>query len=197
MVSRWTRTKVTDVEALKAVSHPLRTRLLGLLRLDGPATASELARRVGESSGSTSYHLRQLARYGFVVEDEQQPSRRERRWRAAAALTSWQDDDFVADPAGREASDALGEIQLQHAMRNNRRWRQERRSWPAAWRRAGGASDVQVHLTAAAAKRLTQEIFDLVQRYELESADDPKAQPVGVFYQLTPGRSVLTEEEGS
>jgi DNA-binding transcriptional ArsR family regulator len=191
---KWTRTKVTEVEALKAVAHPLRTRLLGLLRTDGPATASELGRRIGESSGSTSYHLRQLARYGFVVEDEDQPSKRERRWRAAAALTSWQDDDFVADPAGREASDALSEIQLQAAVRNNRRWRRERRTWPATWRRAGGASDLEITLTATAARRLSQEIFDLIRRFEIESADDPKAKPVGVFYQLTPGRSIDTED---
>lgn len=54
---------------LRALAHPLRVQLLGLLRLDGPATASRLAARVGESSGATSYHLRQLAAYGFV-EDE-------------------------------------------------------------------------------------------------------------------------------
>src|SRR4051812_14770407 len=58
--------QVTDVRALRALAHPLRNRLLGLLRLDGPATASRLARVVGESSGATSYHLRQLAAYGFV-----------------------------------------------------------------------------------------------------------------------------------
>ena len=55
---------VTDVRALRALAHPLRSRLLGQLRLNGPATASRLGRVVGESSGSTSYHLRQLAAYG-------------------------------------------------------------------------------------------------------------------------------------
>ena len=53
--------QVTDVRALRALAHPLRNRLLGQLRLNGPATASQLGRVVGESSGSTSYHLRQLA----------------------------------------------------------------------------------------------------------------------------------------
>ena len=59
---------IEDAQLLRAMAHPLRLRLIGALRKDGPATASELARRLGESSGSTSYHLRQLARYGFVEE---------------------------------------------------------------------------------------------------------------------------------
>ena len=51
-----------ELATLRALTHPLRTRLLGALRVDGPATASELGRRFGESSGATSYHLRRLAR---------------------------------------------------------------------------------------------------------------------------------------
>lgn len=55
-----------DAHSLRGLAHPLRIRLLGDLRLHGPATASQLAERLGESSGATSYHLRQLAAYGFV-----------------------------------------------------------------------------------------------------------------------------------
>jgi len=69
-----------DSHAVKALTHPLRLRLLDLLRYDGPATASELGRRLDESSGATSYHLRQLARHGFV-EDAPGSHGRERRWR--------------------------------------------------------------------------------------------------------------------
>ncbi|HSO04905.1 MAG TPA: helix-turn-helix domain-containing protein, partial [Candidatus Limnocylindrales bacterium] len=63
---------VTDVEALRVLSHPLRARILGALRLEGEATASQLGRRLDESSGATSYHLRQLARFGLVEESEHQ-----------------------------------------------------------------------------------------------------------------------------
>lgn len=77
-----------DARSLRGLAHPLRMRLLGLLRVDGPATASGLAARLGESSGLTSYHLRQLAEYGFIVEDETPRSnRRERWWRAAHRAT--------------------------------------------------------------------------------------------------------------
>jgi DNA-binding transcriptional ArsR family regulator len=68
------------VRAIRALSHPLRVRLLDLLRFEGPSTATLLAQRVGESSGATSYHLRQLARHGFI-EEEQRDRRRERWWR--------------------------------------------------------------------------------------------------------------------
>src|SRR6266540_1994464 len=93
--------RITDVGSLKAVAHPLRLRLLGSLRIEGPATATDLARKLGESSGATSYHLRQLAKYGFIEDDPEQPNARDRRWRAAHRYTSWSDSDH-ADKAGTE-----------------------------------------------------------------------------------------------
>ena len=68
-----------DVAAVRALAHPLRLELLDLLRFEGPSTATLLAGRVGESSGATSYHLRQLARYGYI--EEERRSGRERWWR--------------------------------------------------------------------------------------------------------------------
>jgi DNA-binding transcriptional ArsR family regulator len=69
-----------EVRAIRALAHPLRLELLDLLRFEGPSTATLLARRIGESSGATSYHLRQLARYGYV-EEAPQAGKRERWWR--------------------------------------------------------------------------------------------------------------------
>jgi DNA-binding transcriptional ArsR family regulator len=69
-----------EIRAVRALAHPLRLKLLDLLRFEGPSTATLLARRLGESSGATSYHLRLLARYGFVVEAAKMDNR-ERWWR--------------------------------------------------------------------------------------------------------------------
>ena len=69
-----------EVRAIRALAHPLRLALLELLRFEGPSTATALGQRLGESSGATSYHLRQLARYGFV-EDAPHAGNRERWWR--------------------------------------------------------------------------------------------------------------------
>ncbi|MFB8230905.1 ArsR/SmtB family transcription factor [Cellulosimicrobium sp. NPDC055967] len=65
---------------LKALAHPLRVQILDLLSTHGALTASRLADLVGESSGSTSYHLRQLARHGFVREVAGRGTARERWW---------------------------------------------------------------------------------------------------------------------
>src|SRR6478609_3560973 len=55
-------------QMLRALAHPTRLTMLGMLRIDGPATATSLATRLGINTGQTSYHLRQLAHYGFVVD---------------------------------------------------------------------------------------------------------------------------------
>lgn len=66
---------------LRGLVHPIRVRLLYLLETDGPATASQLGRRIGQSSGVTSYHLRILAELGFVEDDAERGNGRDRWWR--------------------------------------------------------------------------------------------------------------------
>jgi DNA-binding transcriptional ArsR family regulator len=180
------RTRVTEVEALRAIAHPLRGRMLGALRETGPATATELARRFGESSGATSYHLRQLARYGFIVEDEEQASRRERRWRAAAKFTSWDDLDFIEQPGGREAADAVHDLQRAARDRRDRQWRDRMLAWDRDWLRSAGMSDVEARLTPEATRRLHDEFLELVARLEAETGNAPDAAIVAVFIQAIP-----------
>jgi DNA-binding transcriptional ArsR family regulator len=74
--------------AMWALAHPLRLRLFELLA-DGPATAAALARRTGESRGSTSYHLRVLGSRGVVEEDKTLGTRRERWWRRPEEFVVW------------------------------------------------------------------------------------------------------------
>lgn len=78
---------VLDPRTLRGLAHPLRIRLRAELVEHGPATASQLASRIGESSGATSYHLRQLAAYGFVEDEPTLGQGRERYWRAAHRAT--------------------------------------------------------------------------------------------------------------
>ena len=73
--------------ALRALSHPVRLRMLALLRTEGPATATTLAARLGLNTGATSYHLRQLAEHGFVVDDPERGDGRDRWWQAAHRAT--------------------------------------------------------------------------------------------------------------
>lgn len=153
-----TRRVVEDVETLKAISHPLRLQLLGRLRSDGPATASELARVVDESSGSTSYHLRQLERYGFVVDAEEQPSGRERRWRAVHEMTSFP-DQLAALPGAREALHQVGDRQLRVLAEGVEAWRALES--PEGY----DHSDYLLDLDPVDLKALTKEISDVIERY--------------------------------
>src|SRR3954465_449336 len=133
--------QVTDVRALRALAHPLRNRLLGQLRLNGPATASQLGRVVGESSGSTSYHLRQLAEYGFVEEVEGQGTARERWWRARHRMTSWQAADVVPQEGGAEGEDELTRMQLDVHGRILGAWQAQRAELEPAWTAAASLND--------------------------------------------------------
>jgi DNA-binding transcriptional ArsR family regulator len=74
--------ELTDPAALKALAHPLRQRILRQLDREGPATSTTLAKALGENTGATSYHLRQLAEHGFVDEVPDRGRSRERWWQA-------------------------------------------------------------------------------------------------------------------
>ncbi|MDP5315182.1 ArsR/SmtB family transcription factor [Streptomyces poriferorum] len=77
-------TEITELAALKALAQPRRQQILQHLNLHGPATSAILARALGLNTGATSYHLRELARYGFVDDTVPQASGggRARWWRA-------------------------------------------------------------------------------------------------------------------
>lgn len=72
--------RMLEIDALKALAHPLRVQIFDALSTFGPSTASGLAERLGESSGATSYHLRQLAKHDLVREVEGRGNARERWW---------------------------------------------------------------------------------------------------------------------
>ncbi len=92
--------------ALRGLVHPIRLRLLDLLQADGPATATGLGQRVDQSTGVTSYHLRVLARHGFIVEDTERGTGRDRWWRAVHRSTSFSfrmPDDRGSDESVEQA----------------------------------------------------------------------------------------------
>ncbi|AWB92924.1 winged helix-turn-helix domain-containing protein [Aeromicrobium chenweiae] len=147
---------VDDLETLKAVSHPLRLALLGRLRGDGPATASELGRALGESSGSTSYHLRQLERFGFVGDDDEQPSGRERRWKALQDATTFPSALGDLD-GGREYVDAVRRRQEDYLREGLEAWTEPR---PGI-----GHNDYRLQLDPDDLRALLDDLHEVVTRY--------------------------------
>ncbi|GAB3498637.1 winged helix-turn-helix domain-containing protein [Amycolatopsis cihanbeyliensis] len=91
--------KQLDARSLRGLAHPLRVRILGLLRTEGPATSARLAKRLTEDSGNISWHLRRLANTGFITEETDFGTRRERWWRAVHDHTRFDIDDVLdGDP---------------------------------------------------------------------------------------------------
>lgn len=157
-----------DSAQLRTLAHPLRSRLLGALRVDGPATASALAQRLGSNSGKTSYHLRQLAAVGLVTEDTERGNARDRWWRAAHEFTSWSSADFRDDPDDRAADEWLsGYVARRHAA-----WLAEavanRGQLSAEWLSAAAMSDVALWLTPGKLRELLAELHDVLGRYQSE-----------------------------
>jgi DNA-binding transcriptional ArsR family regulator len=181
---------VPDVETLRAVSHPIRNKIVALLRYDGPATASQLGRRLGESSGSTSYHLRQLARYGFVEEDAEQPNRRDKRWRSTYRMTSWSRADVAGDHEGQQISDALERRQLHGAIDAFQRWTASRDGLGPGHEDAAGMFDDLLRLTPGQLTALKAELDAVFARFRTDPA--PPAAPdepvwhVRIYQQLLP-----------
>ncbi|MEW9555704.1 winged helix-turn-helix domain-containing protein [Nonomuraea sp. NPDC050783] len=176
--------KISDPRVLKAVSHPLRVRLLGLLRMDGPATASELARKVGESSGSTSYHLRELFKFGFVEEDDDRRDGRERRWRARHRYTSWDAAEMAGTPEGREAVHIMHLRQVELVGRAMERFDLD--DWPPEWVDVSGMSDHLRTLPPAALREFHEGAERLLDEITARYQGHPDARNVHVWMGAVP-----------
>lgn len=97
---------LSDVDTLKALAHPLRQQMLTWLQRHGPATSADLAATFGADRGATSYHLRQLERFGFIAEDTGRSAGRRRYWAYVPQdirLPVGRDDTEIA-----AAADAVG-----------------------------------------------------------------------------------------
>jgi DNA-binding transcriptional ArsR family regulator len=176
-----------DAAGLRALAHPLRSRLIGALRLDGPSTASALAQRLGTNSGATSYHLRQLAEVGLVEEDPELGDGRSRYWRSAHRATSWEELEFANDPDSRASADWLTRASLRQQVRWSEDWLDVREDWPVAWRAATDSSDFRLALTPAQLEAYVAEVHAVVARYqELSSPENPEAEQVLVIHRAFP-----------
>jgi DNA-binding transcriptional ArsR family regulator len=168
-------TRMTDPRALRALAHPLRLSLLGLLRAEGPMTATQAGERLGESSASCSFHLRQLAKYGLVAEAGGGRGR-ERPWRATAMFT---DVPAVADSPELAAASALfRSIVAERYYEEIMRWLEAQPDEPAEWQQAAVFSDTFLHLTAAELAELGEQVNGLIDRY-VDRTLRPELRPPG------------------
>ena len=180
-----------DTDLLRALAHPLRMRLLGTLRRAGPATATQLAIAVGESSGLTSYHLRQLADRGLVRDVPGRGTGRERYWQAAHRMTRF---TAAAGPAGdpegagaeylRSVAQAHADALVGYARAAGRVAQEHGPEWDAAY----DLSDFPLLLTPAQAVALRDGLHELVQSVQQDAGgpEQPGARRVSVQIALLP-----------
>jgi DNA-binding transcriptional ArsR family regulator len=155
---------------LRALSHPTRLKMLMLLRLEGPATATRLAQQLTLNTGATSYHLRQLAEHGFIEEDVERGDARDRWWKAAhestrANLVARTEEEAESSEAYLHSVALMyTETLMQHAG--------ERRYLPEPWRRASTTSDWHLRLTPERAEQMLDAVIGVVEQWGDEEDDE-------------------------
>ena len=167
--------ELTDPRALRALAHPTRLALVGLLRREGALTATQAAGRVGESLASCSFHLRQLARWG-LVEEAGGGRGRERPWRATAFFTSWK---ATAETA--EAAALLGGTIAARWLEQLAGWFERMPDEPAEWRDSHQLGDIVVHLTPEELAEVGRRISKLLTAFDLDRRPEG-SRPVMLLY---------------
>ncbi|WP_160050223.1 MULTISPECIES: helix-turn-helix domain-containing protein [unclassified Nocardiopsis] len=161
---------LVDARALRGLAHPLRARLLDELTLHGPATATLLGQRLGESSGATSYHLRQLSRYGFIDDEPGREGGRERWWRVRPGGWNMRGQVFLRDPATRQVVRAVLDRHFQQRRERLERWTalvRERPDDPAVrrWENAAADSTGHVRMTPEETAEFTGALHDFLRSW--------------------------------
>ncbi|GAA1891248.1 ArsR/SmtB family transcription factor [Lapillicoccus jejuensis] len=178
-------------QQLRALTHPARLRMLGMLRVDGPATATSLARALGLNTGATSYHLRQLAEHGFIEEDTERGNARDRWWRATASSTRTAPPS-PDDVEGQDAAIAYLQSVVMVYAGQLQRSVEELPLLPQPWQDATTYSDWIVRLSPSGAAALRERLEAVVEAATDEEGEDTAPYVVNLNAYVRPG--VLGED---
>jgi helix-turn-helix protein len=172
---------LTDPKAMRALAHPLRWALLEALGHAGTLTATQASEMLGESPANCAFHLRTLAKYGFV-EEAGGGKGRERPWRQAYRRLSWQARQ--GDEQFRLAGQALNQIWLDRVLSRARRSLAATASWPEGFEDDLGGSTSMLYVTPDEARELYGELMKTVERtigqeHRFTERKDPARRPPG------------------
>jgi DNA-binding transcriptional ArsR family regulator len=168
-------TRLDNAKALRAYAHPVRMKLILALRTRGPLTATQAARLLGESSGTCSFHLRQLAKYG-LVEETGEGTGREKPWRATTTSTGW--DEVQETPEAAAAAGLLSEVLVESYFAQLMRWLEARPGESEEWQRAAFIGDRLLWVTPEELAQIGRELSAIVDRY-FERQVNPELRPPG------------------
>jgi DNA-binding transcriptional ArsR family regulator len=168
--------EVTEAKALRVLAHPVRLALIEVLSVSGPMTATQAGERIGETPTTCSFHLRQLAKYGFV-EEAGGGRGRSRPWQMTSIGMRFAPvhDDPEAAIAGRALATVIRERQLDP----HRTWVETRSEYPRPWQEAAISNQHVLYVTPAELAQLNEELSGLVLSRYWERVTDPTRRPPG------------------
>ena len=155
--------QVLDVTRLKALAHPIRIALLESLSRYGAQTACGVADRLGESSGSTSYHLRQLAKHGFVREVEGRGTARERWWERVPEPIQTT-SEMAKSPATRDATRILAKTVTDGRSQTLNDFINHSESVADDWAETSIIMGLTLHLTLEEAKEVSRQASEHLEK---------------------------------
>jgi DNA-binding transcriptional ArsR family regulator len=179
-----------DVSKIAAIHHPLRRRLLEILGVDGPATASRLAASTEQHVGNVSHHLKVLASAGLIEEaPELARDRRERWWRAVPMSLSWSVADMRIG-SDQLLAEAAEQQNLSHHMAKVHDWFEHGDSYHRDWTKAAYSTEFWFHLTPDELVELTERLSDLLADFykSVDKDDGQDREPVFVFAHAVPSK---------
>lgn len=162
------RRQLTSAKEMRALAHPLRVAATELLAREGPMTATQLGEILGESPANMSFHLRTLAKYGFI-EETPGGTGRERLWSRVDRGAAWEMDS--EDAATASAALGLSRYLAQRAFDRRQEWDLTRSAYAKEWRQAAFVYDTTTYLTATELEALGEQIAALLDRYAGRTSD--------------------------
>jgi predicted ArsR family transcriptional regulator len=182
--------RITDLETLRVVAHPLRVRLYELLATRGPATATALSAIVQVPTNTLSYHLRQLSAHGLISEDDDSShDGRERWWKATPGGLHWSAEDFPDSPGTRAVLRSAEHVIATRRVARLRSWLDTGSTqWGSDWAGAAQSTDAVLSLSVDELRQFGQEIGDVLQRWsdhsratQQDAEMDPGSPKASVF----------------
>jgi DNA-binding transcriptional ArsR family regulator len=170
------RRALTDVPSLQALAHPTRLALLEAIGLSGAMTATQASAVVGESPTACAYHLRMLARLGFI-EEAGGGRGRERPWRLIP--TGFSIDGDPDDPASVKAAASLTAALRERMFKSIRDFSLKESAYPQDVRDVTDFVQSVVFATPAELAELREELIALLSRYV--DRIDPARRPAGSY----------------
>jgi len=169
-LGRLNLSELRDPKAIRALAHPRRLEILAILREGQPYTVSELARALNDSTASISYHVHQLAEYGFV---ERAPGGRGRNkpWVAPRVWYTFDPEQEHA-PDTMAASKELFDVFIQRAHATLSQFSKEEHLLPAEWRGAATTTQDGYWLTISEIQKISKTLAEFLEPLSKRSAQD-------------------------